>query len=285
LDGRAVLAPCASGTWLVSEGAALTVAGGRYHQYVRVPRPLPEGGTLRNYPDSARVATHLAVAGATHLVVGLDQQLGGGVRLGVEGFYKRFDGLPSPIVRTDSVELTDHTSGMDVWVRRSAATITGWFGYSLAWAWSSVSTTGVGDQFAGRHTLSAGVNGVAWQGAELGARFSYGAPILHSPLGLADRVLHSDVPTLPNGAVDNEAPLRGSGPGSFVRLDVHLSRPFMARIAGRRTPVTPYLRVINALNDRDGLFYRYFSAEDGRHGVQAVGTLPVVPVVGVSWSF
>lgn len=283
VGGVAVLAPRASATLLVSDGVALTVAGGRYHQYVRVPRPLPSGMAPLNYADSARISTHLAVAGATHLVVGLDQQLGSGVRLGVEGFYKRFDGLPQA-GEAERVELTDHTSGMDLWVRRTAGSLTGWFGYSLAWVWSAEKDSGLGREFAGRHTLSTGVNGIVWRGAELGARFAYGAGLQRPATDLVERVIRSEM-QLSSGVVDSDAPLRGSGPGPFVRLDVHLARTFTARLASRESRVTPYLRVINALDNRDGLFYRYFSGEDGRHGVQAVGTLPVLPVFGVSWTF
>jgi hypothetical protein len=277
----AVLAPRASATWLLTDDAALTLAAGRYHQYVRVPRPL--GATPpANYADSVRLATHLAVGGASHFVLGLDQQLGGGLRLGLEGFYKRFDGLPPAVA--DAGETTDHTSGVDVWVRRGAGEVTGWLGYSLAWAWSSDIAPGVGSRFAGRQTLSAGVAGPVWRGTIVGARFAFGAGLSSTPVGgLAERVLRSDVPSYGNGSLETEPPLSGSSPGSYLRLDVHAARTWNARIRGRSSEVTPYLRVLNALDSRDGLFYRYFSGEDGQHGVQAVGTLPVVPVFGVSW--
>lgn len=281
VDDRFVVAPRLSATWLLAEGAALTLAGGRYHQYVRIPRPVGPGEPLRNYADSVRLPTQLAVGGATHLSIGLDQLLGGGVRLGLEGFYKRFDGLPPP----DSVDLVDHTSGMDVWVRRAAGGVTGWLGYSLAWAWSSELATGVGSRFTGRHTLSAGAQGTVWGRTMVGARFGYGAGLAMTPLGLADQVLQNDLPALSAGATPTEAAqLAGRGPGSFMRLDVHAARTWSPRLAGRATEVTPYLRVLNALDSRDGLFYRYFSGE-GEPGLQAVGTLPVVPVFGVEWRF
>ena len=119
----------------MGDGAALTLAGGRYHQYIRVPRPLSWRSAARNFADSARIPTHLAVAGATHLSLGLDQQIGGGVRLGLEGFYKRYHGLPSPRRRHHFVHRPQLR--VDVWVRRTAAALTGWFGYSLNWAWNT----------------------------------------------------------------------------------------------------------------------------------------------------
>jgi hypothetical protein len=285
VGGVAVLAPRASGTWLVADGAALTLAAGRYHQYVRVPRPLLAGAPPRNFADSVRLATQLAVGGATHFAVGLDQDLGNGVRLGLESFYKRFDGLPAP-ADADTLELTGHNSGVDVWVRRSAGELTGWLGYSLGWAWSTERDTGIGSRFAGRQTLSAGVAGPVWHGTTVGARVAYGAGLPHGPVSMNDRLLGPEAPEFGStpGAVETEPPL-GAAPGSFFRLDAELSRTWHPRVGGRATHVTPYFRVLNALGSRDGLLYRYFSTEQGTDGVQAVATLPVIPVVGISWTF
>ncbi|HEX2080325.1 MAG TPA: TonB-dependent receptor [Longimicrobium sp.] len=281
----ATLAPRASVTWLISQGAALTLAGGRYHQYVRVPRPLRPGATLQNYPDSTRPATEMEVAGATHLSLGLDQQMPGGVRLGVEGFYKRFHGLPTA-TELDSTAPPAHISGMDVWVRRNVGAVTGWFGYSLNWAWRSERDTA----FTGRQTISAGVRGVAWRRTSVSVRMAYGSglPSVRGT-GAAERLL-SDGSLPASGAntttvdLDTDAPLTGRRDDPFLRLDVELARTWTPVVAGRRTQMTPYLRVINALGSRDALFYRYFSGgEQDRGGFEAVGTLPLVPVFGVDW--
>jgi hypothetical protein len=278
------LAPRASATWLVSEGATLTLAGGRYHQYVRVPRPLVSGATLENYADSTRPATHLAVAGATHLALSLDQLMPGGVRLGLEGFYKRFHGLPD--ARGLPSLSPAHTSGMDVWVRRNVGSVTGWFGYSLNWAWRSGEDT----TFIGRQTVSAGVRGVAWRRTSVSVRVAYGSGLPRSRLtGAAERLLgEGSLPASGQNTtpvdLDTDAPLTGKRDDPFLRLDVELARTWSPRLAGRRTLVTPYLRVINALDSRDALFYRYFSGgEQDRGGFEAVGTLPLVPVFGVNW--
>ena len=289
VGGVVALAPRASATWLVSENAALTLAAGRYHQYVRVPRPLPQGARLRNYADSARIPTHLAVGGATHLSVGLDQQLTAGTRLGLEGFYKRFDGLPLPMGK-DSSTSTAHTSGMDVWVRGSAGGLTGWMGYSLGWAWSSSNGTGISSSFVGRQTLSAGARGVVWRRTTVGVRLAYGSGLPYTALSMSDRVFTGgSLPTASQGEsvdLDTDAPLTGHDPDPFLRLDAEVSRTWSPRFAGRRMQLTPYLRVINALESRDGLFYRYFDADgDGDDSMEAVATLPVVPVVGVNWKF
>ncbi len=300
VGGVATLAPRLSATVLVGNGAALTLAGGRYHQYIRIPPPLRQGQPLYNWADSARIPTYLAVAGATHLSVGLDQQLAGGVRLGLEGYHKRFHGLPSP--RAGDTLNIANASGVDVWVRRTAGDVTGWFGYSLNWAWTSGSQNNAGtgdqgsggqnedgDEFNGRQTLSAGFKGVVWRRTSVGVRLAYGSALpQRSELrgALPDGVL--DGGTIPRagasaGGVDLEtdAPLNAN-PDGFLRLDLEVSRTWSPRVAGRSTQVTPYLRVINDLDHRDGLFYRYFGdGDDG--GIPGIGSLPLVPVFGFTW--
>ena len=286
VGGVVTLAPRASATWLAGEGAALTLAAGRYHQYVRVPRPLPAGTPPANAADAARIPTQFAVAGATHLSLGLDQQMAGGVRLGLEGFYKRFHGLPSP-QRVDTMASVAHSSGMDVWVRRTAGALTGWLGYSLSWTWSDGQEGAT--PFAGRHTLSAGVRGATWKRAVLGLRLAYGSGLPYARVPLGEGAFSDgSIPSLSNGRaetvdLDTRAPL-SPHPDEFLRLDAEVSRTWNPRLAGRRTQVTPYLRVINALDSRDGLFYRYVAGDvNGQGGVQAIGSLPLVPVFGFNW--
>ncbi|HST57088.1 MAG TPA: TonB-dependent receptor, partial [Longimicrobium sp.] len=302
MGGVAVLAPRGSATWLIADGTALTLAGGRYHQYVRVPRSL-RSSPLRNYADSMRVATHLAVGGATHLSLSLDQQVTPDVQLGLEGFYKRFDGLPDPRPIPDSSTYTAHNSGVDVWARRTAGRVTGWLGYSLGWAWSSSVVADTATRFSGRHTLSAGVRALAWRRTVLGVRFAYGAGLPSGRFTFPNEALSGGTLPTPEttGTVDldTDAPL--SGQARFLRLDAEVSRTWRPRLAGRHTQVTPYLRVINALESRDGLFYRYFddgqgtanpnapdsgyNNQPGTDVIRAVTTLPLVPVLGLTWKF
>ncbi|HYR08451.1 MAG TPA: hypothetical protein VEQ60_11800, partial [Longimicrobium sp.] len=286
VGGVATVAPRASATVLVGEGAALTLAGGRYHQYVRVPRPVPRGSPLRNFADTARIPTHLAVGGATHLSLELDQQMGGGVRLGLEGFYKRYHGLPSSDAE-DPMSSTAHSSGMDVWVRRTEGALTGWFGYSLNWVWSSVDHRGLSDDFVGRQTISAGVRGVAWKRSMVGVRVAYSSPISSRNFGnLVDRGLgNGSIPPSDLGStvdLETDAPVSPAST-TFLRLDAEVSRTWKPRVGGRSTEVTPYLRVINALDQRDGFFYEYSDSGSGARGVQPITTVPLVPVFGVNW--
>jgi hypothetical protein len=292
VGGVGTLAPRLSATVVVGDGATLTLAGGRYHQYIRVPRRIPFNNEPGNFADAARIPTDLAVGGATHLSLELDQQMDAGVRLGLEGFYKRFSGLPSNAA-ADTLASTAHTSGVDVWVRRTTGGLTGWFGYSLTWTWRSEIGTeagmGAGGRGDGRQTVSAGIKGLAWKHTDVGVRLAYGSglPGLSSPRSaLPDGVLDGgSIPgPEPNAGgvdLDTDAPLNAV-PDGFLRLDLEISRTWTPTVAGRSTQVTPYLRVINDLDRRDGLFYRYFGGEEGG-GIPGIGALPLVPVFGFSW--
>jgi hypothetical protein len=47
--------------------------------------------------------------------------------------------------------------------------------------------------------------------------------------------------------------------------------------------LTPYVRLLNTLGQRDALFYR--AAAEGGDGFEPVIALPVVPLLGVEWTF
>lgn len=284
------LSPRLSATWLLGEGAALTVAGGRYHQYVRQAGAAdPARGTVGapgNFGDSLGVGTRLAVSRATHAALALDQQLGDGLRLGLEGYFKHFEGLP-PGDRTRS-----YHSGVDVWARRVAGPVSGWLGYSLGWSWSEDDDAAWGTRrFAGRHLLSAGVAGEIGRHGRFGARMAYGAGLPYTAVygtapGAPEGLTGSSTPrggtTLDSSAEEGGAPLSGAPRDPYLRVDVEVSRTWTPRWGSRRAELTPYLRVLNALDRRDGLFYRYDASGTG---TRSVATLPLLPVAGLSFRF
>lgn len=266
-------------TWWVTPRATLTLAGGRYHQLVlsRSKEPFDYGD-----PDLANqlgIPTVLTVASGTHLALALDQQLTQGVRLGLEGYYKRFQGVPDPET------VGNHASGVDVWVRRGEGAVSGWMGYSLAWYWSSLEAEPdsgpTRPPFTGRQTLSAGLAAQARHGrAEV--RLAYGSGLPYSSLGTAPPPGSGDLPEAPLPATPGEvaAPL-SRPPQDFLRIDVQLSRTFTPRLRGHETALTPYVRVMNALDRRDNLYYRY--SRTGDLDTAPAATLPILPVFGLEW--
>ncbi|CAA9342980.1 MAG: hypothetical protein AVDCRST_MAG68-3098 [uncultured Gemmatimonadetes bacterium] len=277
-SARSTLSPRGAVTWLVGERAALTLAAGRYHQYVRTrPSDRSADGT---FADSVRrnVAADLVVAEAKHVSVGLDQELMDGVRLGVEGFYKRFHGVPTLPGRAA------YTSGMDVWVRRGVGPVTGWAGYTLSWSWSLLDRGLSAEDFVGRQVLSAGVRAPLGKAGQVRARFQYGSSLSASDLVYGDEATTAASFT---GATQQTTALQSAAEpplavpdDEYLRVDVELSRTWKPLVAGRRTELTPYFRLINALDQREPLFYQ--PGPDGKLP-RSPSSLPVLPVLGVEW--
>jgi hypothetical protein len=266
-------------TWLPTPRSALTLAAGRYHQLVltRSREPLEYPYENTDIGDRLGIPTILSVASGNHLTLSLDQELAQDLRLGLEGYYKRFEGIPDPAV------VGNYASGVDVWVRRGEGAVSGWMGYSLAWSWSRADTARGSAGFGGRQLLSAGLAAQGKPGrAEL--RIAYGAGLPYSAVSTAD-------PSVGEGAFEpptTSPPVPGDPGGSisgppqdFLRIDVQLSRTFTPSVGGRATALTPYLRVLNALDRRDALFYRYSPANDPQ--ARPVATLPLLPIFGLEW--
>ena len=175
----------------------------------------------------------------------------------------------------------NYASGVDVWVRRGEGAVSGWMGYSLAWYWSR--TDPLPDSaratFSGRQTLSAGLAADGRHGrAEV--RVAYGSGLPYSAVsGDADpaTAITDQPPSLPG---DVAVPL-ARPPRDFLRVDVQVSRTFTPSVRGHETALTPYVRVMNALDRRDNLFYRY--SRTGDLTTPPAATLPLVPVLGLEW--
>lgn len=308
------LAPRVTATWHVSEDAALSLAAGRFHQYVRTPETILGGdldgltpGELRELFDAAEdipfgvdlTRGTLGVAGATHMVVGLENDLREGLRLGLEGFVKAFDEIPGA---ADNVR----ASGVDLWVHRGGpGDWNGWVGYSLAFVWTDDTPDG-DTNFAGRHLLTSGIEARLHSGVVLEARLAYGAglPFTSIPvtrggspefdLGPAwSLTAEGDGPVRPGAATpsaylsedrteeDEEPPLAGAPPGSYLRLDGKISRPWLAHVGGVDVELVPYVKVLNALDRRDALFFQFDPDEDVR--ARSLSAVPILPVFGVEW--
>ena len=276
------LAPRVSVTVLLTHRAALTLAAGRYRQYVRVPdQAVVYVGTATADPEEA--PKPLTVARSTHLVLALDQDLGEGMRLGMEGFYKTFDGLPAEEGETAEA------SGLDLWVRRTGGTLTGWFGYSLAWVWSRPTDDRftATERFAGRHLVSAGLSGPVLGGGEFDVRVAYGAGLPFTAIPepeVTTPVFDVAFNTMAASAAEPVPSLPSEPNEPYFRVDAQIARTFAADWRGFAFEVTPYLKVMNALDRRDAIFY-HFDRRESNPEPRALAALPVLPLVGVQWKF
>jgi hypothetical protein len=282
------VAPRLSLTWMLTEDAALTLAAGRYHQYANVS----PGEIEQNLgPDSPDSWTHLSappeltVGSANHLVVSLDQILTPGLRLGLEGFVKEFSGVA--VVGDQSL----NASGVDLRVAREGQRAAGWLGYTLTWFWASDGIIASGNSpFSGRHLLSAGLTTSVTNrtGLRLKASYGDGLPFTSVPVHRADAASPIfDEGTTLNLAGDqvlNSAPELTIGPDEgFLRLEVELFGHWSPTVSGRTMQLRPYIRVLNALNRRDALFYHFDPWRSG--GPEPLADLPLLPLVGLEWRF
>jgi len=306
------LAPRVAATWIASDRVTVTLAAGRYRQLVRPTEAvvvIPDdtasqlnGGTVISAPVIRSLYTaDMKVARSSHVVLALDQELGEGVRLGVEGYYKHFDKVPMPdtalvepgpkAYQTTGVNSVN-SSGVDIWLRRAEGRFTGWLGYSLGWIWTS-SRSATSDHFAGRHILSLGLSGPIAGLGQFDLRVSYGAGLPYSAVArvVPDRsgplvLRESRFATTRLGSFEHvtlsAAPLTATPDEPYLRVDLELSRPWSGRWLGRQVDFTPYFKLLNALDRRDALFY----AANGSGGQPSpLAALPILPVVGFSWKF
>ncbi|HEX6940425.1 MAG TPA: TonB-dependent receptor [Longimicrobiales bacterium] len=295
-DAMVRFAPRLSVTWLASERAAVTIAAGRYRQLLRSTEPalvMQDDATASLY-----VPPPMSVARASHVVVSLDQELGEGVRLGIEGYYKRFDDvpradtalvepgpLPVQTTRTDAAR----ASGIDVWLRRGEGRLTGWLGYSLGWVWAADGPPGT-DRFAGRQILSIGLAGPIGRYGAFDLRVAYGAGLPYAAIPrveLQDGYALLDTRSAASLAefervTINAPPLTAMPDDPYFRVDLEVSRPWTGEWRGRPVTFTPYLKVLNALDRRDALFYTVIGEEDEP---DPLAVLPILPVLGFRWKF
>lgn len=277
-------APRASATWLFSDRSTLTLAAGRYRQVVRSA----SGGIIGTPVPDTLAPSALSIAKATHVVLSLDQELGVGVRLGLEGYYKTFEDLPS-----SEGELAE-TSGVELWVRRATGRYTGWVGYSLAWVWTVDEPQQHTSMFAGRQLLSAGASGPLLGNGTFELRLSYGAglpftaipePESSAPVfGLRTGTPEIALAMIPGDSPDD--PPRDPSPPDeqYLRVDAQLAHTFITEVRGFDFQLKPYFKVLNALGRRDALFYHFDRSQQDPQA-RAVAALPVLPILGLEWRF
>lgn len=297
------LAPRASVTWDLGSGSTLSLAVGRYYQYVRTTETILSGSLAEGWPaapvaaavDTAIPTDTLApppqapdtiapggplilrpfsgVAAATHFVLGLSHRPREDLALGVEAFHKLFhnpSGLPDL-----------RAAGVDLWVDWARRGWAAWGGYSLAWVWTEDGTPST-TTFSGRQLLSAGLQAPLPSDVVFEVRMSssYGLPFTAVPgpgTPSGDRTERFSPNT--RGA---EPPLAGAPDGSYFRLDLRLSRRWSGRLLGARFDFTPYVELLNALDQRDALFYRWDLGQGpAPRSLQAV---PLLPILGVEWN-
>ncbi|WP_428273642.1 carboxypeptidase regulatory-like domain-containing protein [Candidatus Palauibacter sp.] len=273
---RAKFAPRGTVTWHPTEAVDLRVSAGRFFQVVRGPESILSGdltgptigGVLPTLNrDGVPPSTPgSSIADASHLVVGLANSLENGVDVGFETYFKSFDDLP------DANQL--HSLGMDLWAQAKEGPVRGWVGYSIAF----VRTDDPEEEtpLVGRQLLSGGLSSSVRE-FDFGIRLAYGAG-----LSFASVTAGPEETGAPSG--DDLPVLSGAPEDSYLRVDAEISRRWVASIGRSSVEIAPYVRVLNALDRRDALFYQT-TADQPLTRPAPLASLPVIAIFGVSWSF
>lgn len=278
LDEGITLAPRMAVTWVFDQNAALTLTAGRHHQYLRAPES--EVVELRDRgADSLNSRTvPLIVGRASQVGIGLDELLGDGFRLGLKGYFNHFENLPG-----DGPDISD-SSGLDIWIGRTGAALNGWLAYSVSWIWPDRGRTPGRSGFAARHLISAGVDAEISSVAHFGMRITHGAGQPFSSIPVPEGAEGGQFAAAMQLETSPEPQPLPPTPGeSYLRLDLTASRVWEPRLNGKSYTIVPYVRVLNALDRRDAVFYRYSRDTDERP--QVVAALPLVPLAGLEFRF
>jgi len=180
---------------------------------------------------------------------------------------------------------------MDLRVAREGERASGWLGYTLTWFWAPDGFLSTGESpFSGRHLLSAGLLTSLTTRTGLRLRASYGdglpftsVPVFADGIG-APATAERNALNLAGDQILNSAPDLTMGPDAgFLRLEVELFGHWTPTVSGRTMELRPYIRVLNALNRRDALFYHFDPWRTG--GPVPLADLPFLPLVGVEWRF
>jgi hypothetical protein len=70
----------------------------------------------------------------------------------------------------------------------------------------------------------------------------------------------------------------------YLRVDLQVARTFITDLRGFAFEVMPYVKVLNALDRRDALFY-HFDRNAQNPETRPLAPLPILPVVGFEWRF
>lgn len=274
--------------WAPSPGVSVMISAGRFHQLVAsADTDLPREAALVSATDGqlGSLFTTVNVAESEHFVVGVSHESREGSRLAIEGYWKTTEGLP--VLR----ELTLENAGIDFWVHQDVGAVVLWGTYSMAWAWATGPGTTRSDIFSGRHFLRAGVATVLGRirfatdlafgdGLEFGVIPRPAAPNLDrtAPEPVALRAAYNVPVSVP---VEPPPILLTVPRGEYLRLNLAVTARFDAVLFGRSNVFYPYVKLINALDRPDAMFYQL--DQDQGAQPQPVGAIPLIPVVGVEW--
>lgn len=289
--GRIDLEPRLSFSHRLSGGLRLKAGGGRYHQYLQlITTEGFSGGDFWVPLDDS-----VPPGKAWHFVVGASWDPAPSYRLSLESYYQRLANLVvvdntravgGEETRSEEVFITGgrgFATGVEAFVERVSGRLTGWVGYTLGWTRRRFPEVNQGAWFPPkydrRHDLVVTANYRA-------GRWTFGCNVIYATgqaftpasaryeLRETARTGTREDYFLPTGR--NTARLL-----PYHRLDLSVKQDF--RMFGR--DLQWYLQVFNAYNHRNEWFIQYDTEDDRAATAEVVKMLPIVPTIGLNYSF
>jgi hypothetical protein len=283
------IAPRFSAKAFLSNTTALSVAAGRYYQYVQSLRNEEIPITLFEFWIGADSA--VPISSADHAVLGIEHWVSPDLSVSLEGYWKRMGNLvdenpaDDPGVQGDEFRRArGRAFGLDFYVRKTGGRVTGWVSYSLG---KVTRVTADGERFAPaqdrRHNLNvvAGLSG--FLGADWTVRFGYGSPLPYTAIAgqWIHRYYDPDRNQFVGVALEPYRTERNAERyPAYSRVDVSARWTF--RWLGARWHPTAQILNAYARTNVFSYFYDYDQRPPLRRGLSQ---FPLVPAVGLEVVF
>ena len=275
----------------LTDNFRLKAGSGLYHQYLQlITTEGFSGGDFWVPLDSS-----VNPGKAWHYAGGLVWDFSTSYSFSLETYYQSLNNLlvvddnqtaDSRDTRTADVFITSgrgFSTGLEVFAERTSGKLTGWIGYTLGWTRRLFTPINQGDwyppKYDRRHDLSvtASYRPGPWI---LGLNFVFGTGQAFTPAS-ARYMLRQSAKT---GLRDYYFLPAGRNTGRLLpyhRMDISVKRSF--KVFG--IDLEGYLQVFNAYNRRNEWFVQYGTDDDKTTTAKVIKMLPIVPTIGIDYSF
>lgn len=279
--------------WTPRSDLVLAASAGRYFQYVRSATSLLPGSLAPWEEGETASGTDgepdLSVAGASHFVLSARGRPASDLVMGGETYLKNFDNPPGG--------MDFRTVGLDSWVDWSHEEWAAWAGLVMNWTWAPERALTPAEmqseerlKIYERRLVSGGFRAPLPSGVKVSMEVTTSSGLPFTPFPATTVRPGSEGGTSsPAGGPSSEVPnvkvpmLIRTPRSSYLRLDAEVQRSWSTRFMDTPVRITPYIRVLNALDRKDALFYRLVEEGDLVRR-RSLGVVPILPVVGLEWS-
>jgi hypothetical protein len=259
-------------------------------EYVRSAASLLPG-SLGSSDDGIGAApgatSDLSIAGATHYTLSARGQPTGELAVGGETYLKDFDDPPGGV--------DFRTIGFDGWADWRHDTWAAWAGLVMSWTWAPGTPLTPSEiqseerlEIHDRRLVTGGFRAPLPSDVRISMEITTSTGLPFTPFP-ATTTAGGGSGSTPDGATGSDIPtvdvprIIRTPRSSYLRVDAEIYRSWSARVLDTPVRITPYVRVLNALDRNDALFYRYVRDEDLVEQ-RSLGVVPLLPVVGLEWS-